>query len=67
MALGVGGLVQLLAGMWEFANGNTFGATGEFGIQLDSGAWLRPPSRRNSPRLHVRGGHSLAPHPRTLA
>jgi uncharacterized protein len=29
MALGVGGLVQLLAGMWEFACGNTFGATGE--------------------------------------
>jgi hypothetical protein len=29
MALGVGGLVQLLAGMWEFATGNTFGATGK--------------------------------------
>lgn len=27
MALGVGGLAQLLAGMWEFATGNTFGAT----------------------------------------
>jgi len=27
MTLGVGGLVQLLAGMWEFAVGNTFGAT----------------------------------------
>jgi len=27
MALGYGGLVQLLAGMWEFACGNTFGAT----------------------------------------
>jgi succinate-acetate transporter protein len=27
MAIGVGGLVQLLAGMWEFACGNTFGAT----------------------------------------
>jgi len=27
MALGVGGLCQLLAGMWEFACGNTFGAT----------------------------------------
>ncbi|THH00350.1 hypothetical protein EW026_g2183 [Hermanssonia centrifuga] len=27
MALFVGGLVQLLAGMWEFACGNTFGAT----------------------------------------
>ena len=28
MAMGVGGLAQLLAGMWEFATGNTFGATG---------------------------------------
>jgi len=27
MAVGVGGLAQLLAGMWEFATGNTFGAT----------------------------------------
>lgn len=27
MAFGYGGLVQLLAGMWEFAAGNTFGAT----------------------------------------
>jgi len=27
LALGYGGLVQLLAGMWEFASGNTFGAT----------------------------------------
>ncbi|GAB1527912.1 glyoxylate pathway regulator [Rhizoctonia solani] len=28
MAMGVGGLCQLLAGMWEYATGNTFGATG---------------------------------------
>ncbi|MEN0013547.1 MAG: acetate uptake transporter [Solirubrobacteraceae bacterium] len=27
MALAMGGLAQLLAGMWEFRNGNTFGAT----------------------------------------
>jgi succinate-acetate transporter protein len=27
MAIGCGGLAQLLAGMWEFACGNTFGAT----------------------------------------
>ncbi|KAG8920951.1 hypothetical protein FRC03_012497 [Tulasnella sp. 419] len=27
MAIAVGGLAQLLAGMWEFATGNTFGAT----------------------------------------
>ena len=30
MALFYGGLAQLLAGMWEFATGNTFGATGEY-------------------------------------
>jgi hypothetical protein len=29
MAIFCGGLAQLLAGMWEFATGNTFGATGE--------------------------------------
>jgi succinate-acetate transporter protein len=27
MALAMGGIAQLLAGMWEFRNGNTFGAT----------------------------------------
>jgi uncharacterized protein len=32
MALGVGGLAQLLAGMWEFAAGNTFGATGKISL-----------------------------------
>jgi len=31
MALFFGGLAQFLAGMWEFATGNTFGATGESG------------------------------------
>lgn len=29
MAIFCGGLAQLLAGMWEFPRGNTFGATGE--------------------------------------
>jgi hypothetical protein len=29
MAIFAGGLVQLLAGMWEFPRGNVFGATGE--------------------------------------
>lgn len=29
MALFVGGLAQFLAGMWEFACANTFGATGQ--------------------------------------
>ena len=32
MALFVGGAAQFLAGMWEFACGNTFGATGKFRI-----------------------------------
>jgi succinate-acetate transporter protein len=40
MAIFCGGLVQLLAGMWEFAVGNTFGATGQFSIY----------SHRTSPR-----------------
>lgn len=29
MAIFCGGLAQLLAGMWEFPKGNTFGATGQ--------------------------------------
>lgn len=46
MAFGVGGLCQLLAGMWEFAAGNTFGSTAfssyggfwiSFGILLTPG------------------------------
>jgi len=37
MAVGVGGLVQLLAGMWEFAAGNTFGATA---FSSFGGFWL---------------------------
>ncbi len=37
MALGVGGLAQLLAGMWEFAAGNTFGATA---FSSYGGFWL---------------------------
>lgn len=38
MAMGVGGLCQLLAGMWEFAAGNTFGATGELSDGLGTAA-----------------------------
>jgi len=37
MALFVGGLAQLLAGMWEFAVGNTFGATA---FSSYGGFWL---------------------------
>jgi succinate-acetate transporter protein len=29
MAMAIGGLTQLLAGMWEFAEGNSLGATGK--------------------------------------
>lgn len=37
MAMGVGGLCQLLAGMWEFAAGNTFGATA---FSMYGGFWI---------------------------
>jgi hypothetical protein len=37
MALAIGGLAQLLAGMWEFACGNTFGATA---FSSYGGFWL---------------------------
>ena len=37
MAIFTGGLVQLLAGMWEFPRGNVFGATGEEAALFSSG------------------------------
>lgn len=37
MAMGIGGLTQLLAGMWEFAEGNSLGATG---FSCYGGFWL---------------------------
>jgi len=37
LAFGYGGLVQLLAGMWEFAVGNTFGATA---LSSYGGFWI---------------------------
>jgi succinate-acetate transporter protein len=42
LALAYGGLAQLLAGMWEFAKGNTFGATAfsSFGAFWISFWWL---------------------------
>src|SRR5512142_689414 len=45
LALAYGGLAQLLAGMWEFRNGNTFGATafssyGAFWISYVAFVWL---------------------------
>ena len=45
LALGYGGLAQVLAGMWEFRNGNTFGATaftsyGGFWLSFAAFVWL---------------------------
>lgn len=37
MSLVMGGLIQLLAGMWEFACGNTFAATA---FSAYSGFWI---------------------------
>merc|ERR1712058_192822 len=37
LAFGYGGLVQLLAGMWEMAVGNTFGATA---LSSYGGFWI---------------------------
>ncbi|RKO94430.1 GPR1/FUN34/yaaH family-domain-containing protein, partial [Blyttiomyces helicus] len=37
LAFGYGGLVQLLAGMWEFRCGNTFGATA---LSSYGGFWI---------------------------
>lgn len=37
LALGYGGLIQLLAGMWEMAVGNTFGATA---LSSYGGFWI---------------------------
>ncbi|QRV76941.1 glyoxylate pathway regulator [Ceratobasidium sp. AG-Ba] len=37
MAMGIGGLTQLLAGMWEFAEGNSLGATG---FSCYGGFWI---------------------------
>ncbi|CUA71387.1 hypothetical protein RSOLAG22IIIB_04602 [Rhizoctonia solani] len=37
MAMAIGGLTQLLAGMWEFAEGNSLGATG---FSCYGGFWL---------------------------
>ncbi len=42
MAMFVGGLAQLLAGMWEVAVGNTFGATGK----------IRAPPLTHHPSVH---------------
>lgn len=50
MALFYGGISQMLAGMWEFATGNTFGATGEY-------LWKNSPIKPFF-GIQVRGGRS---------
>jgi succinate-acetate transporter protein len=57
MALFFGGLAQFLAGMWEFASGNTFGATGESEL---FGSINTPPHRSDG-----RGGHPDPKHDST--
>jgi hypothetical protein len=41
MAIFAGGLVQLLAGMWEFPRGNVFGATGMFLLQFSDATYTK--------------------------
>uniref|UniRef100_A0A0W0EY98 Fun34 transmembrane protein n=1 Tax=Moniliophthora roreri TaxID=221103 RepID=A0A0W0EY98_MONRR len=61
MALFCGGLAQLLAGMWEFPKGNTFGATGELLPAIP--ASLSMPSRI---RAFVRQPHKAAQRPHVV-
>ncbi|KAL8364831.1 hypothetical protein RB595_003892 [Gaeumannomyces hyphopodioides] len=53
LALGYGGLVQLLAGMWEMAVGNTFGATA---LSSYGGFWVARLEHRRRRRAVQRGG-----------
>ena len=64
-ALGYGGLVQLLAGMWEFRNRNVFGATafstyGGFWIGLFLWARFVSPSAQGNAGTHDLGWILLA-------
>ncbi len=63
MALFYGGLAQLLAGMWEFVAGNTFGATGEFWGNFP----FFPSSsfRVGGITVHLMHGYTYAPWSRT--
>lgn len=63
MAIFVGGLVQLLAGMWEFAVGNTFGATGERFLPSFRSCHVVPPPSVRFPRLSRCGSHTSNPTP----
>jgi succinate-acetate transporter protein len=68
-ALGYGGLVQLLAGMWEFRNRNVFGATafGTYGgFWIGLGLWVllvaehAPPTGVNASAYAAQTGKDLA-------
>src|SRR5690349_5288557 len=77
LTLAYGGIAQLLAGMWEFRTGNTFGATafssyGAFCVVLGVRAVLREqgPGRRRRARgrpLPDRLGHLHGVHVRRVA
>lgn len=60
IAFGYGGLAQLLAGMWEFAAGNTFGATAfsSYGAFWISFAFILWPSAEIETRTEAAGGES---------
>jgi uncharacterized protein len=68
-ALGYGGVVQLLAGMWEFRNRNVFGATafGTYGgFWIGLGLWVllvaehAPPTGVNASAYAAQTGKDLA-------
>jgi len=60
IAFGYGGLAQLLAGMWEFAAGNTFGATAfsSYGAFWISFAFILWPSAEIETRTATAGGEA---------
>ena len=65
LAIGYGGLVQLLAGMWEFASGNTFAATAfsSYGGFWISFGFIYSESRAGSSLLPFTREERLTPDP----
>ncbi|HEX8939149.1 MAG TPA: acetate uptake transporter [Candidatus Limnocylindrales bacterium] len=65
LALAYGGLAQLLAGMWEFRNGNTFGATafssyGAFWLSFAAFVFLFAPGLKAGDAAGALGTYLLA-------
>jgi succinate-acetate transporter protein len=65
LALAYGGLAQLLAGMWEFKNGNTFGATaftsyGAFWLSYAAFVWFFAASLKPADAAGALGTYLLA-------